>query len=140
VLILLANIFGLNLWAWKENAQVQAQREQMSQILSSSFPNVKVVVDAPLQMQRELLVLRQSQGQLSGRDFESIYARFASVTGINNAPIAIEYIANDVLINGVNLPASQLESLSPKLQSAGLAVRSDAQRLIVSHKAEGGVR
>ena len=140
VLIVLANILGLNLWAWKESSQVQAQRDQMKQILSSSFPNVKVVVDAPLQMQRELASLRQSQGQLSGRDFESIYARFASIAGMNTAPNAIEYIANEISINGTNLPASQLDALAPKLQYAGLAVRSDAQRLIISHKAEGGAR
>ena len=135
--ILLANVLGLNLWAWKQASEVQARRDQMKQILSSSFPNVKVVVDAPLQMQRELVALRQSQGQLSGRDFESIYARFASLASINTAPSAIEYIANEVSIIGTNLPASQLESLAPKLQYAGLAVRSDAQRLIVSHKPEG---
>ena len=139
-LILLANILGLNLWAYKQSAQLQTQRDQMKQILSSSFPNVKVVVDAPLQMQRELASLRQSQGQLSGRDFESVYARFSSVAGMNTAPSAIEYVANEVLVNGANLQASQLDALAPKLQSASLAVRSDAQRLIVSHKAEGGAR
>ena len=140
VLIVLANVLGLNLWAWKQTAEVQAQRDQMKQILTSSFPNVKVVVDAPLQMQREMVTLRQSQGQLSGRDFESIYARFVSVAGINTAPYAIEYIASEISINGTNLPASQLESLAPKLQYAGLAVRSDASRLIISNKAEGVAR
>jgi general secretion pathway protein L len=139
-LVVLANLLGLNLWAWKAHAQVQAQRDQMKQLLTSSFPNVKVVVDAPLQMQRELIALRQSQGQLSGRDFESIYARFSAVAGINTAPNAIEYIVNEVTISGLNVPASQLESLSPKLQSAGLSVRSDSQRLIVSQKIEGAAR
>jgi general secretion pathway protein L len=139
-LIVLANLLGLNLWAWSEASKVQAQRDQIKQILASSFPNVKVVVDAPLQMQRELASLRQSQGQLSGRDFESIYARFSSLAGMNAAPNAIEYIANEVFVNGVNLPASQLEALAPKLQYAGLAVRSDAQRLIVSQKVEGATQ
>ncbi len=139
-LVVLANVLGLNLWAWKQASQLQAQRDQMKQILASSFPNVKVVVDAPLQMQRELASLRQSQGQLSGRDFESIYSRFSAVAQANNAPNAIEYIANEVFISGANLPASQLEALAPKLQYAGLAVRSDPQRLIVSQKAEGAAR
>jgi general secretion pathway protein L len=139
-LIVLANLVGLNLWAWGEASKVQAQRDQIKQILASSFPNVKVVVDAPLQMQRELASLRQSQGQLSGRDFESIYARFSNVVQISIAPNAIEYIANEVSINGANLPASQLEALAPKLQYAGLTVRSDAQRLIVSQKTEGATR
>ncbi|MFM7330650.1 MAG: type II secretion system protein GspL [Brachymonas sp.] len=135
--LLLAHLLGLNLWAWKQAAQVQAQRDQMQQILTSSFPNVKVVVDAPVQMQRELNALRQSQGQLSGRDFESIYARFSSVAGMNAAPNAIEYEADRVSLRGADFSAAQLEALAPKLQYANLAVSSDTQRLIVQHQAQG---
>ncbi len=138
-LLLLANVIGLNAWSYKQNASVQAKRAQMNQLLSSSFPNVKVVVDAPLQMQRELASLRQAQGQLSGRDFESIYGRFSSVAAVNTAPSAIEFLANEVQIRGSGLQASQLDALLPRLQYAGLAVRSDAQALIVSHRDAGAV-
>jgi general secretion pathway protein L len=136
-LLLLANVIGLNAWSYKQNALVAEKRTQMNQLLTQSFPNVKVVVDAPLQMQRELASLRQAQGQLSGRDFESIYGRFSSVAGVNTAPDAIEYIANEVQIRGSGLQASQLDTLMPRLQYAGLGVRSDAQALIVSHKDAG---
>lgn len=138
-LLLLANVLGLNLWAWQQNRQVQAQRDQMRQLLTSSFPNVKVVVDAPLQMQREISALRQSQGQLSGRDFESIYSRFSTLAGMNTAPSAIEYIADEVSVRGSGMSADQLQALAPKLQSAQLAVRSDAQRLIISHRESGEI-
>ena len=137
VVVLLVNLVGLNVWAWREQASVQAGRQQMGQLLTSSFPYIKAVVDAPLQMQRELTQLRQSNGQLSSRDFESIYARFSMVANINSAPNAIEYTGNQVAISGLNLTESQLESLAPKLQSAGLAVRKDDERLIVSQQSEG---
>jgi general secretion pathway protein L len=134
VLLLLANVIGLNAWSAKQNSVAQNKREQMNQLLSASFPNVKVVVDAPLQMERELSSLRQAQGQLSGRDFESIYGRFSSVAGINAAPSAIEFTANEVQIRGSGLQGAQLDALLPRLQFAGLSVRSDAQSLIVSHQ------
>ena len=133
-LLLLANVIGLNAWSYKQHSEVQAKRAQMNQLLNASFPNVKVVVDAPLQMQRELAALRQAQGQLSGRDFESIYGRFSSVAGINTAPSAIEYIANEVQLRGSALSGAQLDALLPRFQYAGLAVRSDAQALIISHR------
>ncbi len=133
-LLLLANVVGLNAWAWKQSAVVQDKRAQMKQLLSQSFPNLKVVVDAPLQMQRELANLRQAQGQLSGRDFESIYSRFAAVAVINPAPSAIEFIANEVQIKGSNISGEQLNEWLPRLQYAGLGVRSDARNLIVSHR------
>ena len=133
-LLLLANVIGLNAWSYKQQAAVQAKRAQMNQLLNSSFPNVKVVVDAPLQMQRELAALAQAQGQLSGRDFESIYARFSSVAGINTAPSAIEYVAGELQLRGSGLSGAQLDPLLPRFQYAGLAVRSDAQALIISHR------
>ncbi|MBS7806180.1 type II secretion system protein GspL [Variovorax sp. PCZ-1] len=133
-LLLMANVIGLNAWSYKQSNEAQAKRLQMNQILTQSFPNVKVVVDAPLQMQRELASLRQAQGQLSGRDFESIYGRFSSIAGMNTAPDAIEYIANEVQIRGSGLQTSQLDALLPRLQYVGLGVKSDAQALIVSHQ------
>jgi general secretion pathway protein L len=136
-LLLLANVIGLNAWAWKAASSLQDKRAQMNQLLTQSFPNVKVVVDAPVQMQRELLALRQAQGELSGRDFESIYGRFSAVVGMNTAPSAIEFIANEVAVRGGSVNADQLQSLQGKLQYAGLAVRSDAQRLIISHQESG---
>ncbi len=139
-LLLLVNVIGLNAWAWKQSAAAQDKRAQMNQLLTQSFPNVKVVVDAPLQMQRELANLRQAQGQLSGRDFESIYARFSGIALVNTAPSAIEFIANEVQIRGTDLSASQLDELQPRLQYAGLAVRSDARALIVSHRDALAVR
>ncbi len=129
-----AHVVGLNAWAWKQNAAAQDKRAQMQQILTQSFPNVKVVVDAPIQMQRELLALRQAQGQLSGRDFESIYGRFSVVAGTNIAPSAIDFIAGEVQLRGVESAASQLDAWLPRLQYAGLSVRSEAQSLVVSHR------
>jgi general secretion pathway protein L len=134
VVLLLAHVAGLNAWAWKEKNQAQAKRSQMQQLLTQSFPQVKVVVDAPVQMQRELVQLRQAQGQLSGRDFESIYARFAALAPVKSTPNAINYIANEVSLRGVDLPSSQIESLQPRLQYTGLSVRQDAQQLIISHR------
>lgn len=134
VLLLLANVVGLHAWAWKQQAQLRDKRAQMSQLLTQSFPNVKVVVDAPLQMQRELASLRQTQGQLSGRDFESIFSRFSVVAQINLVPNAIDFVANEVQIKGSGLSPEQLSALAPRLQYAGLNVRSDAQALIVSHR------
>lgn len=133
-LLLVANVIGLNAWSYKQASALDAKRTEMKQLLTQSFPNVKVVVDAPLQMQRELSNLRQSQGQLSGRDFESIYGRFSGLAGMNNAPDAIEFVANEVQIRGSGLAASQLDALLPRLQYAGLQVRSDAQALVVSHR------
>jgi general secretion pathway protein L len=133
-LLMLANVVGLNAWSYRQSVQLDANRSEMRQLLTQSFPNVKVVVDAPLQMQRELANLRQAQGQLSGRDFESIYGRFSALAGAESTPDAIEFIANEVQIRGAGLSPSQLDALQARLQYAGLQAKKDALTITVSHR------
>jgi general secretion pathway protein L len=78
-LLLLVQVVGLNAWAWKERSSLQAKKQQATQLLTQTFPNVKVVVDAPLQMQREVAALRLASGAIGNRDFESLYARFSAL-------------------------------------------------------------
>ena len=132
VLLLVATVLGLNAWAWKENNALVAKRQLTTLLLTQTFPNVKVVVDAPVQMQRELGALRQSSGALGSRDLESMYARFAALAAITTAPSAIDFAAGELSIKGSGLAASQLSGLQDKLQSAGLAARSEADRVVVS--------
>jgi general secretion pathway protein L len=69
--LLAGQLLGLNAWAWKTRQQWDAQQAQWTQILQESFPKVTVVVDAPLQMAREVARLRQGSGQLGAQDFEA---------------------------------------------------------------------
>jgi general secretion pathway protein L len=70
LLLLAANLIGLNVWAWKEQASWQSRRSAIDSTLTRTFPAVKVVVDAPLQMAREVAALRQATGAPSGSDLE----------------------------------------------------------------------
>jgi hypothetical protein len=70
LLLLAANLIGLNAWAWKEQASWQSRRSAIDSTLTRTFPAVKVVVDAPVQMAREVAALRQATGAPSGSDLE----------------------------------------------------------------------
>jgi general secretion pathway protein L len=123
VAVLLANVVGLNAWAWQQQTSLKAKRTQMNNLLTQSFPSVKVVVDAPLQMNRELIALRQSTGANTTQNFESILSAFGS----NNSsladglitPTAIEYIANGVNFKGVKLSGNELTAAQAKLKTLG---------------------
>lgn len=62
---------GWNAWAWTTRQHWQAQEDQWTALLQQSFPKVTVVVDAPLQMAREVARLQQRAGELSPHDFEA---------------------------------------------------------------------
>jgi general secretion pathway protein L len=132
LVLALVHLVGLNAWAWKERSSLAAKRSQTTQILTQAFPQVKVVVDAPVQMQREMNALRQASGSLAGRDFESLYARFFALTTGLAAPAAIEFSAGEVSLKGHGMSTSQLAELAPKLRIAGLSARSEADKIIIA--------
>lgn len=70
--LLAGQLIGLNAWAWKTRADWQAQQQSWSQILRETFPKTQVVVDAPVQMAKEVERLRQASGQLHASDLESM--------------------------------------------------------------------
>lgn len=70
--LLAAQLVGLNAWAWMTQSQWDTQQQRWTDILQQSFPKVTVVIDAPLQMAREVSRLRQGSGQLSPQDFEAM--------------------------------------------------------------------
>lgn len=120
---LLANIVGLNVWAWQQKSSLSAKRMQMNILLTQSFPNVKVVVDAPQQMGRELSVLRQSTGANTAQNFESMLSAFSGVNsttaGVFMTPNAIEYVANGINLKGIKLAGNELSAAQAKLKTQG---------------------
>ena len=121
--LLLANIVGLNVWAWQQQASLNAKRTLMNNLLTQSFPNVKTVVDAPLQMNRELMALRQATGASVAQNFESLLSAFSSsnniVAGVFITPTAIEYVANGVNFKGIRLAGNDLTMAQAKLKTLG---------------------
>lgn len=124
--LLLANIVGLNAWAWQQKNAMATKRAQVNQILTATFPSVKVVVDAPLQMSREMASLRQSTGASSLHNFESMLHAFSTINSAASsqlqAPTAIEYIANDTNFKGVRLTATDLAAAQSKLKTLGYSL------------------
>jgi general secretion pathway protein L len=131
VALVVANLVGLNAWAWKERNSLDAKRQAVRDVLTTTFPGVKVVIDAPVQMGRELAVLRQATGGASSGDFESLLASFEAVALVKQAPSAIEFVANEVRIKGLSLSGVQVSEAADKLKRAGLAARAEGDSLLL---------
>jgi general secretion pathway protein L len=120
---LLANVLGLNVWAWQQQNSLNAKRTQMNTLLTQSFPSVKYVNDATQQMSRELVALRQATGASGADNFETILSAFSSSnespSGVFIAPTAIEYAANGVNLKGIKLAGNELTAAQAKLKTLG---------------------
>src|SRR6185312_282781 len=118
---------GLNAWAWHERSTLEDQRAAVRQILTQTFPDVRVVVDAPVQMERAVAVLRQATGAVSSRDLETILGALSTVAPTGKSINAIEYGAGEVRVKGLELPPDAARALL----SAGYTARIDGDSLLV---------
>ena len=129
LVLLLANVAGLNAWAWRLEANLQAKRQQAKATLLQSFPGVRSVVDAPLQMERELALLRRASGALARADLEAMLAAAGSVFPAGAGAGSIEFAGGELTLTGGGLTPSLWPLASAKLAQAGYNARLDGERL-----------
>lgn len=85
------NIIGLNAWAWQAKQDLSAQRTRINTLLTTTFPQVPVVVDAPLQMRQQLQRLEQASGSLTPASFNLLAAQVGSQLAQGIVPAEIRY-------------------------------------------------
>ncbi|AOW11982.1 hypothetical protein LPB72_12340 [Hydrogenophaga crassostreae] len=93
-------LIGVNAAAWQERRALKTKQQAISQILQTTFPNVTLVLDAPVQMQRELANMQQSNGQLSTLDLEAMLSGIARASA--KEPVALRGIQYQRQANGGN--------------------------------------
>jgi general secretion pathway protein L len=129
--LLLVNLAGLNAWAWREQALIDAQRRAIGEVLTSTFPNVRVVVDAPVQMSKEVAALQQTSGAASLRDMEVMMAVFAGVASPATLPTAIDYGVGELKLKGLRLKPEEISSIAFKLKPQAYQVSMEADSLVI---------
>jgi len=129
VLGVLVNLIGLNAWALREQAALNAKRQAARTVLLDTFPKLPVVVDAPLQMAREVAALQRASGVAAGTDFEQMLASFSAVAPVDYSVSSMEFISNELRLKGPELPDPA--AVAARLKAAGLrAIRQGDQWLI----------
>ncbi len=136
-LLLLVNLTGLNAWAWKAQTALQARRVEVRETLTQTFPLVKVVVDAPLQMEREVAALRQATGAASGRDLEAILSTVSTAIPADRKLTAIELTSGEARLKGLQLSAPESSNIFLQLKNQGYAARLDGDTVFIKQVAAG---
>ena len=124
-LLAAAHLVGLNAWAWQERDALAAKQAGVRNALTQTFPKVQVVVDAPVQMERELAVLRQAAGSVSPRDLEPLLAAAGAALPEGQLPNALEYTAGELRLRGITLTDEEHTAMVTRLQTAGYGARMD---------------
>ena len=126
-------LVGLNAAAWHERSSLDTKRQAVRQTLQQTFPNVTLVMDAPLQMQRELALLQQASGSLATSDLETMLAALVQVApGEPVTPASILYSGGEARFEQWTAAEDQVRNLQQALQASGWQARFDGTMLSLS--------
>lgn len=129
--LLAINLVGLNTWAWRERAQLDSKRATLGAILTTTFPHVRVVVDAPLQMTRELEALQRASGIASDLDLETMLSAFGAVAPAIHPPDVIDFVPGEIRMKGYKFSSDQVSQIALELRPQGYVVRAESNFLIM---------
>ena len=134
-LLVALNLVGLNAWAWREAGALQAKREAMRGTLTQTFPQVKVVVDAPLQMDKEVALLRQATGAASGRDLEAMLGALSTAGGPERPLSGIEFTGTQLRAKGLAYSPEEARAVAASLKGRGYVSELQGDTLVLTHAA-----
>jgi general secretion pathway protein L len=130
-LLAAAQVAGLNAWAWKLDGELRARREQARSLLLQSFPGVRTVVDAPLQMERELALLRRTRGIAAAGDADALLAAAAQVLPPGDGVQSLRYGAGSLTLTGARLDGQAWDQARARLSAQGLRAEREGERIVL---------
>lgn len=134
VALVAVNLMGLQAWAWKERSALAAQRAAIQSTLTATFPEVRVVVDAPVQMARALADLQRRNGIASAADMETMLGQIQAAAPDAPTPSAIEFVAGELRLKGLDSAAAGLAGISARLQALGYSARLETGSLVMKEE------
>jgi general secretion pathway protein L len=135
VVVVAAQLVGLNAWAWKERGALDAKRSTINSILTQTFPSVKLVVDAPVQMSREVAALQQATGGVATADFEPVLGALAVGLPPGRVPTAVDFSAGQLRLRGLGLSQAEVSKLGEGLAPRGYSARAEGDLLLIQAEA-----
>ncbi|MFN9280690.1 MAG: type II secretion system protein GspL [Betaproteobacteria bacterium] len=129
------NVLGLHAWSWQQQQAVRAAQQAQVSLLQSTHPQIRVVLDAPLQMQRELDRLRQAAGQPCEADLEAALAAAAAAWPAGQAPPqALRYERGRLTLSAAGMDGTQVSSMNERLQPLGWSVAAAGGALTLTRR------
>ena len=129
--LLLVNLGGLQWSAWQAQTAMQTQRAAIAQVLTQTFPQVRVVVDAPMQMERQVQSLMAQSGAVSAHDFEAMAKALGAVLPPGTVPATLDFAPGELRATGLALDPQMLAPARAALSSQGYSVEQAGDALVI---------
>lgn len=137
--LVVLQLVGLNAWAWHQRQALDERKLAMDALLRDSFPSVRTVLDAPVQMQRETDRLRAAAGRPGDADLEVLLAAAAAAWPDNQGPVqALQFEAGRLMLSAPGWGEPELSQFRGRLRSAGFGAELAEGRITVTRMSARG--
>lgn len=129
----LVQIVGLNLWAWHQHREVAARRQAITAALTDTFPQVRAILDAPAQMQKQLDLLRMGAGSIGDQDLEALLGAAATAWPGDRPPTeALAFEPGRLTVSAQGWSPAQIDNFRNQLRSDGWQLDASEGKLTLS--------
>lgn len=130
-------LVGLNAWAWKQRHDLQALRAEQAALLQATFPHVRAVLDAPVQMQRETELLRSRAGRPGETDLEPMLQAVAGAWPQGRVLEGLRFEPGQLTLAVGGWPDEDLAEFAQQLEPEGWTVERNGSQVTVRRAAGG---
>jgi general secretion pathway protein L len=142
VALVLAQLVGMNLWAWHQRSSIEAKRAALQAVVRNAFPRaspVDVQRDAAAVMQREVQSLRTLAGKPGDTDLEPMLQAAASAWPPERPPVDnLRYEPGRLTLAATAWSEPQIAQFRSLLQPAGWSVEASEGRIVMTRAGAGG--
>jgi general secretion pathway protein L len=136
--LLALQVLGLNLWSWHQERQIAAKRQALVAVLQKAHPQVRAVLDASAQMQRETDLLRAAAGKAGDGDLETLLGAAATAWPDGQGPLQTMKFADGRLsFAAAGWNDQQVSTFRGQLSAGGWSVLQEGSTLTLSRPAPG---
>ena len=140
--LIVAQVLGLNLWAWHQKAEVDARRVAIQALVKKTFPRVgdgDVQRDAAAVMARETQSLRTPAGQSGENDLEPMLQAAAAAWPGERPPVEnVRFEQGKLTLAASGWSDTQIEQFRSALRPNGFRVDASEGRLVMTRAPAGG--
>jgi general secretion pathway protein L len=134
--LVVVNLVGLNVLAWREKSALQDKQALQARLFAQTFPKVSLIVNPALQMRRELDALSARSATLSRSDMETqlgaLSASLGDGEGLN--PASLSFANGQLNLKGLALPPERSASMKQILDGQGFSLEQANDTLTLSKK------
>jgi general secretion pathway protein L len=126
-------VVGLNAWAWQLDRATADKRRSLTQLLQTAHPQVRAVLDAPLQMQKETEQLRSRAGRAGPTDLEPLLALAATAWPTGQPPMqALRFEPGRLTVTAAGWAEPQRKAFADRVRAAGYTAESKGDQVVLS--------